>query len=60
MYYFEWLIYDGRATVDYNTLARQADAQKQKNEKLPPIRIDQEVSTKSQATTRSIPTIQPT
>src|SRR5687768_13833548 len=46
MYYFEWLIYDGRATVDYNTLARQADAQKQKNEKLPSIRIDQKVSTK--------------
>lgn len=46
MYYFEWLIYDDRATVDYEALARRTDAQILKNEKIPPIRINQKVSTK--------------
>jgi hypothetical protein len=44
MYFFEWLMYDGRATTDYETLAREADSQIENNEKLPPIRITQGVS----------------
>ena len=44
MYFFEWLMYDGRATTDYEALAREADQQIANEEKLPPIRVTQPVS----------------
>ncbi|WP_223463007.1 DUF6708 domain-containing protein [Pseudomonas sp. A-R-26] len=44
MYFFEWLMYDGRATTDYEALGREADLQKETNEKLPPIRVTQTIS----------------
>ncbi|PBJ17067.1 hypothetical protein BSF44_56770 [Pseudomonas sp. ACN8] len=44
MYFFEWLMYDGRATIDYKALAREADQQIANEEKLPPIRVTQSVS----------------
>lgn len=44
MYFFDWLIYDGRAITDYETLTREADSQIKNNEKLTPIRITQGVS----------------
>jgi len=44
MYFFEWLMYDGRATTDYEELAKEADQQTKNQEKLPPIRVTQSVS----------------
>ncbi len=44
MYFFEWLMYDGRATTDYEALARETDQQIANEEKLPPIRVTQPVS----------------
>ncbi|MNF68386.1 hypothetical protein D3C84_502410 [compost metagenome] len=44
MYFFEWLMYDGRATTDYEALAKEADQQIANEEKLPPIRVSQAVS----------------
>ncbi|WP_095946432.1 DUF6708 domain-containing protein, partial [Pseudomonas sp. ACN8] len=44
MYFFEWLMYDGRATTDYEALAKEADQQTANEEKLPPIRVSQAVS----------------
>ena len=43
MYFFEWLMYDGRATTDYEVLVREADKQIANKEKLPPIRVTQPV-----------------
>ena len=43
MYFFEWLMYDGRATTDYEALAREANQQIANKEKLPPIRVTQPV-----------------
>ncbi|WP_457266398.1 DUF6708 domain-containing protein, partial [Pseudomonas sp. P5_C3] len=37
-------MYDGRATTDYEALGREADLQKETNEKLPPIRVTQTIS----------------
>ncbi|WP_414929104.1 DUF6708 domain-containing protein, partial [Pseudomonas sp. IT-P74] len=43
MYFFEWLMHNGRATTDYEALAREADQQIANKEKLPPIRVTQPV-----------------
>jgi len=44
MYFFEWLLFEGRATADYDELAREADKQKKTGEELTPIRVTQKVS----------------
>lgn len=45
MYFLEWLMYDGRATTDYEALAKEADRQIKEEIKLPPIRVTQKIST---------------
>ena len=44
MYFFEWLMYEGRATADYEDLAKEANQQIDLEEKLPPIHVSQLVS----------------
>ncbi|MGF6591815.1 DUF6708 domain-containing protein [Pseudomonas sp. 2835] len=44
MYFFEWLMYDGRATTNYEELTKEADRQIESEEKLPPIRTTQKIS----------------
>lgn len=44
MYFFEWLMYDGRTKNDYEALTK--DDKKTNNEKKPPIRTTQSVSKK--------------
>ncbi|PSS46184.1 DUF6708 domain-containing protein [Pseudomonas sp. BBP2017] len=47
MYFFEWLLFDGRATADYAKLSREAEKQKKNGEKLPPIRTTRKASEKT-------------
>ncbi|MNF51847.1 hypothetical protein D3C84_331770 [compost metagenome] len=44
MYLFEWLMFDGRKTVDYEALEKEADRQIDDDEKIPPIGVTQSVS----------------
>ena len=44
MYFFEWLFFEGRATADYDELARETDKRKKNGKELPPIHTSQKVS----------------
>jgi hypothetical protein len=46
MYFFEWLMYDGRKDLDYDELAREADQQIEDGENKAPIRVTHSVSRK--------------
>ncbi|WP_342624365.1 DUF6708 domain-containing protein [Pseudomonas alkylphenolica] len=44
MYFFEWLFFEGRATADYDELARETEKRKKNGKELPPIHASQKVS----------------